>query len=118
MFVVTKRVTGNWYFFKSGQATSKKDLSASSTLIPIVFFGNLPSFIIVSIIKSTDLTLYLVLVNSFKWLSNCSIVILASKPISNLNTNKSLDEEFARTASRLYQMTIVQPTKWKDYFNF
>ena len=43
--------------------------------------------------------------------NNCSIVILASKPISNLNTNKSLDEEFARTASRLYQMTIVQPTK-------
>ena len=43
--------------------------------------------------------------------NNCSIVILAAKPISNLNTNKSLDEEFTRTASRLYQMTIVQPTK-------
>ena len=41
----------------------------------------------------------------------CSIVILASKPISSLNTNKSLSEEFKRTASRLYEMTIVQPTK-------
>ncbi len=41
----------------------------------------------------------------------CSIVILASKPISSLNTNKSLSEEFKRTASRLYEMTIIQPTK-------
>ena len=41
--------------------------------------------------------------------NNCSIVILASKPISNINTNVSLSEEFARTASRLYEMTIVQP---------
>ena len=43
--------------------------------------------------------------------NNCSIVILASKPISNLNTINSLSEEFARTASRLYEMTIVQPSK-------
>ncbi len=43
--------------------------------------------------------------------NKCSIVILASKPISNLNTINSLKEEFARTASRLYQMTIVQPSK-------
>ena len=43
--------------------------------------------------------------------NNCSIVILASKPISSLNTINSLSEEFARTASRLYEMTIVQPTK-------
>ena len=43
--------------------------------------------------------------------NNCSIVILASKPISNLNIINSLKEEFARTASRLYEMTIVQPTK-------
>ena len=45
--------------------------------------------------------------------NNCSIVILAAKPISNLNTNKSLDDEFKRTASRLYEMTIVQPTNEK-----
>ena len=43
--------------------------------------------------------------------NNCSIVIIASKPISSLNTIESLKEEFARTASRLYEMTIVQPTK-------
>ncbi|MDC3131634.1 cell division protein ZapE [Pelagibacteraceae bacterium] len=45
--------------------------------------------------------------------NNCSVVILAAKPISNLNTNKSLDDEFKRTASRLYEMTIVQPTNEK-----
>ena len=40
--------------------------------------------------------------------NNCSIVILASKPISSLSTIKNLNEEFKRTASRLYEMTIVQ----------
>ncbi len=43
--------------------------------------------------------------------NKCSIVILASKPITSLNTIKSLSEEFNRTASRLYEMTIVQPLK-------
>ncbi len=43
--------------------------------------------------------------------NKCSIVILATKPISNLNTIKSLNIEFSRTASRLYEMTIVRPTK-------
>ena len=41
--------------------------------------------------------------------NNCSIVILASKPISTLSTIKSLNTEFKRTASRLYEMTIVKP---------
>ena len=43
--------------------------------------------------------------------NNCSIIILAAKPISNLCNIKSFSDEFARTASRLYEMTIVQPTK-------
>ncbi len=43
--------------------------------------------------------------------NKCSIVILASKPISSLNKIDNLNEEFKRTASRLYQMTIVQPSK-------
>ena len=42
--------------------------------------------------------------------NNCSIIILAAKPISNL-CNKGFSEEFARTASRLYEMTIIKPTK-------
>jgi len=43
--------------------------------------------------------------------NNCSIVILAAKPISTLNTIKNLAIEFDRTASRLYEMTIVHPEK-------
>ncbi len=43
--------------------------------------------------------------------NKCSIIILASKPIASLNSIKSLSEEFKRTASRLYEMTIVHPTK-------
>ena len=41
--------------------------------------------------------------------NKCSIVILASRPINSLNNIISLTEEFKRTASRLYQMTIVKP---------
>ena len=41
--------------------------------------------------------------------NNCSIVILASKPINSLNNINTLAEEFKRTASRLYEMTIVKP---------
>ena len=47
--------------------------------------------------------------------NNSSIVILASKPISNLNTFSNLAEELARTTSRLYAMTIVHPSKWEEY---
>ena len=43
--------------------------------------------------------------------NKCSIVILASKPITSLNSIKTLSEEFKRTASRLYEMTIVKPLK-------
>ena len=41
--------------------------------------------------------------------NNCSIVILASKPVNSLNNINTLAEEFKRTASRLYEMTIVKP---------
>ena len=56
--VVTKRVTGILFALNKGQPTSIKDLSASSILIPIAFFGSSPSLIIVSTIKSKDRILY------------------------------------------------------------
>jgi len=37
----------------------------------------------------------------------CSVVILASKPINQLCEIRSLNKEFERTASRLYEMTII-----------
>ena len=36
-------------------------------------------------------------------------------PKVDLSIRESLNEEFKRTASRLYEMTIVQPAKWKNY---
>ena len=39
----------------------------------------------------------------------CSVVILADKPINKLCQIKNLQKEFERTASRLYEMTIINP---------
>jgi len=40
--------------------------------------------------------------------SKCSVVILAENPISSLCQITNLSKEFERTASRLYEMTIIQ----------
>ena len=40
--------------------------------------------------------------------NKCSVVILAENPISSLCQITNLSEEFKRTASRLYEMTIIQ----------
>ncbi len=41
---------------------------------------------------------------------NCSVVILAENPISSLCQIPKFSKEFERTASRLYEMTIIQPS--------
>ena len=41
----------------------------------------------------------------------CSVVILAAKPINRLCAINTLNKEFLRTASRLYEMTIINPSK-------
>lgn len=41
----------------------------------------------------------------------CSVVILAEQPVNKLCQIKSLDKEFERTASRLYEMTIINSEK-------
>ena len=40
--------------------------------------------------------------------NNCSVVLLAENPISSLCQINNLSKEFERTASRLYEMTIVE----------
>ncbi len=40
--------------------------------------------------------------------NNCSVVILAENPISSLCHIANLSKEFERTASRLYEMTLIQ----------
>ena len=41
--------------------------------------------------------------------NKCSVVILAENPISSLCEITNLSKEFKRTASRLYEMTIIKP---------
>ena len=41
--------------------------------------------------------------------NKCSVVILAESPISSLCQVSALIKEFERTASRLYEMTIIKP---------
>ena len=40
--------------------------------------------------------------------NKCSVVILAEKPISSICKINNLSKDFERTASRLYEMTIIQ----------
>ena len=47
------------------------------------------------------------------YVQKCSVVILAEKSINNLFYIKSLNKEFARTASRFYEMTIINSKKKK-----
>ena len=42
---------------------------------------------------------------------NCSIVLLAASPITSLCKIDKLKKEFARTSSRLYEMTIIKQVK-------
>ena len=44
------------------------------------------------------------------YINKCSVVILAEKPISLLCQIDKLTKEFERTASRLYELTIIQPS--------
>ena len=41
---------------------------------------------------------------------NCSAVLLAAAPITSLCKINKLIREFERTASRLYEMTIIKPS--------
>ena len=41
---------------------------------------------------------------------NCSTVLLAATPITSLCRINKLVKEFERTASRLYEMTIIKPS--------
>ena len=45
------------------------------------------------------------------YVQQCSVVLLAEYPIKQLCLIKSLNKEFERTASRLYEMTIINSEK-------
>ena len=71
----------------------------------LIFLNNVPEF---NQEKKDSCRRFISLIDML-YQNNCSIVILASKPINSLNSITNLAEEFKRTASRLYEMTIVKP---------
>ena len=71
----------------------------------LIFLNNVPEF---NQEKKDSCRRFISLIDML-YENNCSIVILASKPINSLNNINTLAEEFKRTASRLYEMTIVKP---------
>ena len=71
----------------------------------LIFLNNVPEF---NKEKKDSCRRFISLIDML-YENNCSIVILASKPINSLNNINTLAEEFKRTASRLYEMTIVKP---------
>ncbi|MDA9748800.1 cell division protein ZapE [Pelagibacteraceae bacterium] len=71
----------------------------------LIFLNNVPEF---KQEKKDSCRRFISLIDML-YENNCSIVILATKPINSLNNINTLAEEFKRTASRLYEMTIVKP---------
>ena len=47
--------------------------------------------------------------------NKCSVVILAENPISSLCQITNLSKEFERTASRLYELTLIHAL-WKQNY--
>ena len=71
----------------------------------LIFLENVPDFIE----ENKDSCRRFISFIDMLYENNCSIVILASKPIAKLNNINSLLKEFERTTSRLYEMTIIKP---------
>ena len=72
----------------------------------LIFLENVPDFIE----ENKDSCRRFISFIDMLYENNCSIVILASKPIAKLNNINSLLKEFERTTSRLYEMTIIKPS--------
>ena len=86
---------------------SHQDYINISKKFNIIFLNNVPEF---DDQRKDSCRRFISLIDML-YENKCSIVIMAAKPISTLNSIQGLNEEFKRTASRLYEMTIVQPTK-------
>ena len=84
---------------------SHLDYNNIAKTFKLVFLKNVPEF---NLEKKDSCRRFISLIDML-YENNCSIVILASKPINSLNNIVNLAEEFKRTASRLYEMTIVKP---------
>ena len=84
---------------------SHQDYNNIAKRFNIIFLNNVPEFNQ----ENKDSCRRFISLIDMLYENKCSIVILAYKPINSLNNIQTLSEEFKRTASRLYEMTIVKP---------
>jgi len=73
----------------------------------LIFIENIPFF---TNLKSDHCRRFISLIDML-YEQQCSVVILAEGPINKLCKIKSLEIEFKRTVSRLYEMTIINVNK-------
>ena len=74
-----------------------------SKAFSLIFISNIPQF---TNSESDQCRRFISLIDML-YENKCSVVILAEKPINQLCLIKNLNKEFERTASRLYEMTII-----------
>ena len=69
----------------------------------LIFINNVPKF---TDSEQDQCRRFISLVDML-YIEKCSVVILADQPINNLCQIHNFKKEFQRTASRLYEMTII-----------
>ena len=84
-----------------------QDYKSISETFNLIFISDIPQL---SDDKTDQCRRFISLIDML-YNQNCSVVLLAQNPISSLCKIKSLSKEFERTASRLYEMTIIKQTK-------
>ena len=84
-----------------------EDYKNISESFSILFISNVPIF---SESNSDQCRRFISLIDML-YENKCSVIMLAEKPINLLCSMPKLKNEFARTASRLYEMTIISLEK-------
>ena len=95
----------NFSLFKDlcGVHLAHEDYYNIAKAFKLLFISNVPSF---DESNSDQCRRFISLVDML-YDQGCSTVLLADKPINNLCNISSLEKEFNRTSSRLYEMTII-----------
>ena len=84
-----------------------QDYYKIAEVFSLIFIKNVPLF---SNSNSDQCRRFISLIDML-YDQQCSVVILAEQPINKLCNITRLEKEFERTASRLYEMTIINPNK-------
>ena len=106
-----EKCTSNIVFCEFRELCAKNlahnDYSNIAKIFSVFFIKNVPIFLDSELDKCRR---FISLIDML-YEQKCSVIILAEEPINKLCRIKSLKKEFVRTASRLYEMTIIDPEK-------